>query len=246
MSAACVICAGASGRPLSGKRCTASSCKAAYSRRLREAKRARMDEGADSSQPTRAPSPASATTPGPEVSVAGFELWELRAVYGRRDYDPDLFTDYERRNGVNPDREKRRAVLAFAHYKEDSDDDGKSVHGCGSASRSCCRRSRAASSSFSITTCRTTQTRSGTARSSASRRRLERVGGRRLLERQRSAADFFAAELLLEHGAWSMEHGLCCMVHGLCLWMSGRSDMSSVQISGRICPDMSRHACETA
>ena len=59
-------------------------------------------------------------------------------------------------------------------------------------------------------------------------------------------ADFFAAELLLEHGAWSMEHGLCCMVHGLCLWMSGRSDMSSVQISGRICPDMSRHACETA
>jgi hypothetical protein len=129
MSAACVICAGASGRPLSGKRCTASSCKAAYSRRLREAKRARMDEGADSSQPTRAPSPASATTPGPEVSVAGFELWELRAVYGRRDYDPDLFTDYERRNGVNPDREKRRAVLAFAHYKEDSDDDGKSVHG---------------------------------------------------------------------------------------------------------------------
>ena len=55
--------------------------------------------------------------------------WELRAIYGRRDYDPELFTDYERRNGVNPDREKRRAVLAFAHYKEDANDDGKSVHG---------------------------------------------------------------------------------------------------------------------
>ena len=63
-------------------------------------------------------------------------------------------------------------------------------------------------------------------------------------------ADFFAAELLcwsMEHGAWSMACDVS-MVHGLCLylWMSGRSDMSSVQISGRICPDMSRHACETA
>ena len=130
MSAACVICAGASGRPQAGKRCTASACKAAYSRRLREAKRARTDEGADSSPPTRAPSPASSTAPGPEVSVAGFEsLWELRAIYGRRDYDPDLFSDYERRNGVNSDREKQYAVLAFAHYKEDEEDDGKSVHG---------------------------------------------------------------------------------------------------------------------
>ena len=52
-----------------------------------------------------------------------------RAIYGRRDYDPELFTEYERRNGVSPDREKQYAVLAFAHYKEDENDDGKSVHG---------------------------------------------------------------------------------------------------------------------
>ena len=129
MSAACVVCAGASGRPLAGKRCTASACKAAYSRRLLDAKRARTGGGASSSPPTRAPSPTSSATPGPDVSVAGLELWELRAIYGRRDYDPELFTDYERRNGVNPDREKRRAVLAFAHFKEDENDDGKSVHG---------------------------------------------------------------------------------------------------------------------
>ena len=104
MSAACVICAGASGKPLAGKRCTASACKSAYARRLQEAKRARTDGPPASSPPTRAPSPASSATAGLDVSVAGFELWELRAIYGRRDYDPDLFTDYERRNGVSPDR----------------------------------------------------------------------------------------------------------------------------------------------
>ena len=34
----------------------------------------------------------------------------------RRDYNPEDFTAYESRNGVNPEREKERAVLAFAHY----------------------------------------------------------------------------------------------------------------------------------
>ena len=129
MSAACVICAGSSGKPLAGKRCTASACKSAYARRLQEAKRARTDGAPASSPPTRAPSPASSATAGLDVSVVGFELWELRAIYGRRDYDPDLFTEYERRNGVSPDREKQYAILAFAHYKEDENDDGKSVHG---------------------------------------------------------------------------------------------------------------------
>lgn len=129
MSAACVICAGASGKPLAGKRCTASACKAAYAQRLREAKRARTDGEPASSPPTRAPSPQSSTPAGLDVSVAGFELWELRAIYGRRDFDPDLFSEYERRNGVSPDREKQYAVLAFAHYKEDVNDEGKSVHG---------------------------------------------------------------------------------------------------------------------
>ena len=129
MSAACVICAGASGKPLAGKRCTASACKAAYAQRLQEAKRARADGPPASSPPTRAPSPASSATAGLDASVVGFELWELRAIYGRRDYDPDLFTEYERRNGVSPDREKQYAILAFAHYKEDENDDGKSVHG---------------------------------------------------------------------------------------------------------------------
>ena len=206
MSAACVICAGSSGKPLAGKRCTASACKTAYAQRLQEAKRARTGGAPASSPPTRAPSPASSTTPGPEVSVAGFELWELRAVYGRRDYDPDLFTDYERRNGVNPDREKRRAVLAFAHYKEDENDGGKSVHGWIGLEELLQTRCRATSSPFSITTSRTTQAWSGTERSRASGRRSGRRGGRRL-QRQLST-DLFATVLLQEHGAWSMQQGL--------------------------------------
>ena len=181
MSAACVICAGASGKPLAGKRCTASACKSAYARRLQEAKRARTDGAPASSPPTRAPSPASSATAGLDVSVVGFELWELRAIYGRRDYDPDLFTDYERRNGVSPDREKQYAVLAFAHYKEDENETTANPCTDGSASSGCCKRSRAASSASSITTCRTIQAWSGNARLSALGRRSERMGGGRRL-----------------------------------------------------------------
>ena len=60
----------------------------------------------------------------------GRELRALgAALYGRRDYDPDQFSSYELRNGVAPDRVKQRAVLAFAHYKENEADMGKSVHG---------------------------------------------------------------------------------------------------------------------
>ena len=130
MTAACVVCLGESGKQLSGKRCTAAACKAEYSRRLAEAKRARTGGGdAGSQASTRAPSPTSSATAGLDVSVASFELWELLSIYGRRDYDPDQFSSYELRNGVAPDRVKQRAVLAFAHYKENEADMGKSVHG---------------------------------------------------------------------------------------------------------------------
>ena len=47
----------------------------------------------------------------------------------RRDYNPEAFTAYESRNGVNPEREKERALLVFAHYKEDTNDAGRSLHG---------------------------------------------------------------------------------------------------------------------
>ena len=40
----------------------------------------------------------------------------------RRDYNPEDFSAYELRNGVSDEREKERAVLAFAHYKEDVQD----------------------------------------------------------------------------------------------------------------------------
>ena len=60
-------------------------------------------------------------------------------------------------------------------------------------------------------------------------------------------ADFFAAELLLEHGAWSMEHGawsMACdvsMVHGLCLYLCGCPDARTCPVSRHIQWDMSRY-----
>ena len=63
------------------------------------------------------------------LGLASFELSELLSIHGRRYYDPDQFSSYELRNGVAPDRVKQRAVLAFAHYKENEADMGKSVHG---------------------------------------------------------------------------------------------------------------------
>ena len=58
-------------------------------------------------------------------------------------------------------------------------------------------------------------------------------------------ADFFAAELLLEHGAWSMDHGawsMACdvsMVHGLCLYLCGCPDARTCPVSRHIQWDMS-------
>ena len=126
MTAACVICLGESGKQLSGKRCTAAACKAEYSRRLAEAKRARTG-GGDAGVNARALADfigdCRARRLGRELRALG------AALYGRRDYDPDQFSSYELRNGVAPDRVKQRAVLTFAHYKENEADMGKSVHG---------------------------------------------------------------------------------------------------------------------
>jgi hypothetical protein len=84
-----------------------------------------MPQGAP--RPHRAPS-STATIAAESDALQGLQLWELLAVYGRRDYDPEKFTPYELRNGIGEDRVKERAVLAFAHYKEGSNDAGRSKH----------------------------------------------------------------------------------------------------------------------
>lgn len=127
----CVICLGESGKPLSGKRCTASRCKAEYALRLKAARLGDGGGGSDagSATPTLGAGLAAAVAEAADGSLVGFKLWEIVSIYGRRDYDPEKLSSYELRNGISPDREKELALLAFAHYKEDANDGGRSVHG---------------------------------------------------------------------------------------------------------------------
>jgi hypothetical protein len=189
MVASCVICLGESGQALAGKRCRASSCKKAYAERLAALKAARtghlVTPVARGASPAPSTDGTTSTDSAPDFdSLSQFKLWELLAVYGRRDYDPDQLSPYELRNGVSAgnvlaalaltlasdslalvlasrararlgclalalaspshrpsfpdpvlprfvltDREKERALLCFAHFKEDVTDAGRSRHG---------------------------------------------------------------------------------------------------------------------
>ena len=80
----CVVCLGESGKPLAGKRCTSSRCKAEYAARLKMARQATsagdIFDGASisSSASTRAAQPAAELE-----SLVSFKLWELFGIYGR-------------------------------------------------------------------------------------------------------------------------------------------------------------------
>ena len=126
----CVICLGQSGRPLSGKRCPADSCKKEYQRRWKAAKSVgeephlqtvpvRDGSGSPSTLPALSPKSAAAEP------LSSFVLWELISVYGQREHDPDKFTPYELRNGPASDRERELAYLVYAHWKEGNDDVGR-------------------------------------------------------------------------------------------------------------------------
>ena len=127
MATACVICLGVSGKPLSGKRCTASKCKADYSARLKQAKLSGAGGGSDAGSSSPTASLGSAAQPVEVESMVGFKLWTLFVIYGRRDYDPDALTGYELRNGISTDREKELAYLVHANWKEDVNDSGRST-----------------------------------------------------------------------------------------------------------------------
>lgn len=60
-------------------------------------------------------------------SLSKFVLWELRGIYGQRVHDPDTLTPYEMRNGINAEREEVPALLCAAHWKEDVNDEGRSM-----------------------------------------------------------------------------------------------------------------------
>ena len=116
-----MICLGASGKPLSGKRCTAAQCKAEYSKRRKESR-------AGNSSPTASMASTAPTAAAPPVeveSLARFQLWELRGIFGRRDVDPDQLTPYELRNGVDERREEQYEYLIEGHWKEDKHDMGR-------------------------------------------------------------------------------------------------------------------------
>ena len=118
----CAICMGSSGKPLSGKRCTATKCKDEYAARR---KQARASEEPASASPVNA---ASCMTQSVEVeSINHFKLWEVLQIYGRRIHDPEKFSNYELRNGVSEGREEELAYLVHSHWKEDINDHGRSV-----------------------------------------------------------------------------------------------------------------------
>ena len=127
MASPCVICMGQSGKPLAGKRCTASACKIEYSKRMKAAKIVMVelhpgrDGSASSPSTVRPASPRSAAA----ESLSGFVLWELISVFGQREHDPDTFSPYELRNGPAADREPALSYLVFAHWKEGADDNGR-------------------------------------------------------------------------------------------------------------------------
>ena len=86
----CVICLGQSGKPLAGKRCTASRCKAEYAARIKLAKAA---AGGGSSTATSPTASAGAARSSAELeSLVALKLWEMFGIYGRREYDPDTLT----------------------------------------------------------------------------------------------------------------------------------------------------------
>ena len=125
MVSSCVVCLGQSGKPLAGKRCTASRCKAEYAARIKLAKTAAGSGSSTASSPTAS---AGAAPSSVEIeSLVGLKLWELLCIYGRRDYNPDTLTAYELRNGISADREKEPAYLIYAAWKEDATDVGKST-----------------------------------------------------------------------------------------------------------------------
>ena len=106
MVESCVICLGESGQALAGKRCRASACKKAYAERLASLKAARTGQLATPASRGASPAPSTAGTTSTDSapdfdSLSQFKLWELLAVYGRRDYDPEQLSPYELRNGVS-------------------------------------------------------------------------------------------------------------------------------------------------
>ena len=106
MVESCVICMGASGQALAGKRCRASACKKAYAERMAAQKAARTGHLATPAARGASPAPSTAGTASTDSatdfdSLSQFKLWELLAVYGRRDYDPEQLSPYELRNGVS-------------------------------------------------------------------------------------------------------------------------------------------------
>ena len=126
----CVICLGSSGRPLAGKRCTASRCKTEYAERLKAARPEGSSEVEGRQGGSISPTNAASTASGrnADLDLVGFKLWELNAIYGRRSFDPDKLSQYELRNGmVSEDREEELAYLVGAHWKENTDDVGKSA-----------------------------------------------------------------------------------------------------------------------
>ena len=61
-------------------------------------------------------------------SLSKFMLWELHAIYGRREHDPDSFSPYEMRNAVlSEEREEELALLVHAHWQEDAQDKGRTA-----------------------------------------------------------------------------------------------------------------------
>ena len=125
MVSSCVICLGQSGKPLAGKRCTASRCKAEYTARIKLARAAAGDGSSTATSPT-ASAGAARSSAEPE-SLVSLKLWELFGIYGRREYDPDTLTSYELRNGISADRDKELAYLTYASWKEDANDVGRST-----------------------------------------------------------------------------------------------------------------------
>ena len=60
-------------------------------------------------------------------SVSKFVLWELMAIYGCREYDPESLSPYELRNGVSEERGEELSLLVHAHWQEDANDRGLST-----------------------------------------------------------------------------------------------------------------------
>ena len=94
MVASCVICLGSSGQALAGKRCRASRCKAEYAARIKLAKAAAGGVSSTATSPTA--SAGAARSSAELESLVALKLWEMFGIYGRREYDPDTLTSYER------------------------------------------------------------------------------------------------------------------------------------------------------